>query len=645
MVCLRCHRESPLGSRSCSFCGSRFSLQEQITALGQVLQSVSDRLASVERSLGTTVPGAAAQAPGPPVQEVIPVAPSEAPAAVEAAEPPPGEALRQGGRGWDWEAVLGGNWLARIGVLALVIGVGFFLKLAFDNNWIGPTARVTLGLLGGIALLGAGEYWQRRYPPFAQALTGGGIALLYLSIFAAFAIFHLISLLPAWGFLLLVSMASAVLAVRHEAMALAVIGILGAFGAPFILGGFAPAAREAATAGPGFELLAYILVVDVGVLALSALRNWRWFTLLALVGSLAVFGLWNEQLGRDVSLLVPEVGLTLIFLVFVGATTLFHVVWRRAPRTFDQLLMVANAAAYFGISYGLLWDHFRVWMGGFSLLLALFYGGLAYAVLLRSAANARLGLLALGTALVFLTIAVPVQLGDQAWTTAAWAAEGVVLTWLSFTLRMPTLRPFAFGVFAVMAVRLLFFDTAVELRTFRPLLNERFLAFVFGIAATYTAAYLLWRGRGDLQPWEQEAFTLYPLFLVAASFFSLWVLTAEVLSYFDSRIAATARLGGVGWWQRAEALRDGKNLSLTGLWALYAAVLLVVGFARRSRLVRLAGLGLLVVPIAKVFVYDVFTLERVYRIVAFIGLGVLLLAGGYLYQRYGRAIRGYVLGK
>ena len=65
--------------------------------------------------------------------------------------------------------------------------MGFFLKLAFDNDWIGQTGRVALGIAGGLAFLGAGEYWQRRYPIWSQPLTGGGIAVLYLSIFAAFS--------------------------------------------------------------------------------------------------------------------------------------------------------------------------------------------------------------------------------------------------------------------------------------------------------------------------------------------------------------------------------------------------------------------------------------------------------------------------
>jgi uncharacterized membrane protein len=363
------------------------------------------------------------------------------------------------------------------------------------------------------------------------------------------------------------------------------------------------------------------MAVDIGVLVLSTFRNWRWFTLLALLGSLAVFGMWYDRFGDAASLLVSLGGLTLIFLIFAGATTLFHIVWRRPTQPFDQAVMVINAAAYFGISYGLLWGDFRVWLGGFSLLLALFYGGLAYIVLKRGAENVRLGFFALGIALVFLTVSVPVQIGDKAWTTVAWAAEGTVLMWLSFTLRMPQLRRYSYAVFAIMAVRLLFFDTMVDVRTFQPVLNERFLAFLVSIAALYLTGYLLRQKRESLRDWEAHAWSLYPIFFVAANFFTLWVLSAEVINYFDTPLA------------------------LTALWAIYAVILLVVGMIKQWRSVRLYALVLLAIPIIKVFVYDVFALKELYRIIAFIGLGVLLLVSAYLYQRYSKSIKGFIAKK
>lgn len=624
MRCPNCQRENEPTRRFCIFCGSLLPAPEaggpselaeqppalagEVRRLSALVALMNDRLAALERVQGIPTPVAAVT---PSIEATrIPA---------EKAPPPKGEPAEVRER--EWEQILGGHWLARIGVIALVIGVGFFLKFAFDNNWIGPTGRVILGIVAGLAMLGGGYYWQKRYPILAQAISGGGIAILYLSIFAAFAMYDLINFYVAFAFLLLVSVASAALALRYNSIALAVIGILGAFIAPFILTVSVGAgiAGTTAQADQGFWLfIGYIMAVDIGVLVLSTFRNWRWFTLLALLGSLAVFGLLHSN---EVSLMASLVSLTLILLIFVGATTLFHIVWRRPAQLFDQAVMVINAAAYFGISYGLLWGDFRIWLGSFSLLLAIFYSGLAYVVLKRGAENVRLSFFALGIALVFLTVAIPVQLGNRAWTTVAWAAEGTVLMWLSFILRMPRLRSYSYAVFGITAVRLLFFDQMVDMRTFRPIVNERFLAFLVSIAALYLSGYLLRQKREILPALQEPAWPVYPIFFVAANFFSLWVLTAEVINYFDT------------------------SLGLTALWAIYAVILLMVGMIKQWRSVRLYALALLAIPIVKVFVYDVFTLKQLYRIIAFIGLGVLLLASAYLYQRYSQSIRGFIAKK
>jgi uncharacterized membrane protein len=619
--------------------------------------------------------------------------------------------------------------------VALVIGVGFFLKLAFDNDWIGETGRVALGIAGGLAFLGAGEYWQRRYPIWSQPLTGGGIAVLYLSIFAAFSFYQLIPPMVALGLSFLITLTAAGLALRYESFTIAVLGIIGGFLTPLLLSEQLPDQRV---------LLAYVLVLDLGVLALATFRNWRWFTLLGLLGSLVLFWFWLDRL--DPGLLLAQGGITAIFLIFMGATTLFHILWRRSPGPMDQALMVINAAAYFGISYGLLFDDFRPWMGGFTLLLAMVYGLLAYTVLRRGKEQVYLSLFALGIALVFLTIAVPVQLGGPwvsvawavegavliwlssvlrmnplrwmglavflvfaawllfidtpdalmadirpilnvytvaysvaigatylaayllhrqsealqpwehyvfsgflvvgslfltvaipvqvtgIWLPIAWAVEGVLLTWLSFRLELYQLRLFALGVFAIMVVRLLAFETvAVDLRTFRPVLNERFLAFLAGIAAAYLAAYFY--GRWKDKYFDQRETFLPPVFLAVANFLSLWLLSAEVITSVNSEFFAVP--SGIAG--------NVMSLSLSILWALYAAVLIVLGIAGHWRWVRIAGLGLLAIPVVKLFGYDVFELEQGYRVAAFLSLGAILVAGGFLYQRFRGAIRGFLL--
>ena len=650
MNCSSCGEEIPSGVNFCQFCGTAqarvgtgavelsepdalraavLDLQSEVVGLSRRVQALEDVLPApgpeaapaaaspaIPTSAGTPRSRVSRSTPGPSRAGV------SIPSSTQATRDSPEN--RAASRDWEWW--LGGNWLARIGVLALILGIGFFLKLAFDNDWIDETGRVVLGLVTGLVLLGGGEYSSRRYAAWARAVTGGGIAVLYLSIFAAFSLYQLVPALPALGASLLVTAAAAGLALRYESRAVAVLGIVGGFVAPLLLAG---------SLAEQWVLLAYVLVLDLGVLALAAFRNWRWFTLLGLVGSLILFAFWKEEL--DPSLLLAQVGITVIFLIFVGATTLFHLFWRRSAGPLDYALMVVNAAAYFGISYLLLFEEIRDWMGGFTLLLAVFYGLLSYGILARRREHVHLSLFAAGIAIVFLTIAIPVQLDGGPWLGVAWAAEGTVLIWLSFILRMPQVRWFGLAALIV-TLGWLLPDLAFDLSgdelfdryddSARPIVNQRFLAYLLITGAAYLSAFAWWRWRDDYRTAEDES--VVKAFLAVANVLSLWILSVQVVMAVD-----VAAIGG-------SVAGNVKSLSLSGLWALYAAVLIVLGIVRRWRWLRLSGLGLLAVPVAKLFVYDAFSLEREYRVAAFIGLGALLVAGGFLYQRYRRVVRGFL---
>ena len=639
---------------------------------------------------------------------------------------------------WNWEWLVGGNWLARIGIVALIFGVAFFISLAIDRGWLGETERVILGTLAGLSLLAAGEFWRKRYPPWAQTVAGGGLAILYLSVYGAFALYELIPPVSAFAAFSLITVAGAMLSLRHESVAIAVFSIFGGFATPLMLQERLPDQRL---------LLAYVLVLDLGVLGLSAFRNWRWFNLLALLGSLVLFEFWREEL--DPSTGLAQVGITAIFLVFTGATVAFNLLWKRAGRVFDLALITMNAAAFYGVSYSLIFDPYRPWMGAFTVGVAAFYALISAACRLRGEEQWNLSVFAAGLATVFAVLAVPVQLGGP-WISAAWALEGLVLVGMSFPLRMRELRWFGYVMFLVSAVWLLAWDTpgalgsdltpflneyifsygtavvlpaaaawllhmrlreleprekaaipalalcsaifaaslvpvqlqgtwipvtwavesvlllwlsttlrmrelrwlgfgllgatvvrllgwetfGIDAETFRPVVNWRFLAFSAGIAALYVASWLENRRVDDLpfaiSPAEQQA-TL-PTLLTVANLATLWLLSAEVIASADSAMFDLS----------ADASANVASLGLSMLWAVYAAGLISLGVARRWRWVRVGGLALLAVPVIKLFAIDSSMLEQEYRVIAFLALGLLLVAGGLLYQRYSRVVRGFL---
>lgn len=662
-----------------------------------------------------------------------------------------------------FERLVGLNWLAIVGALALVVGIGFFLKLAFDNDWIGVTGRIALGLSVAIIMLGLGDYCHGKLLGWARAVTGGGIAILYLSVYATFGFFTLIDPIPALLFLSLIVALTGVLSLRYESRTIAVLGMVGAFITPVLLNGDLDPSQR-------FILLIYVVVVDLGILAISILRNWRWFTLIGLVASYCLFAIWMDQV-PDSEILLALTGLTAILFIFVGATTIFHIKWKKIPGSLDLALMTLNVAAYYVISINLLWDDYESWLGLFTILLASFYALIAFSATIRSGVSHTIPLYALGTAILFLTLAVPIQLSGS-WITMAWAIQGAILIWLSLVTDRPVLRIFSLGVFVAVAARLVIFDTFVETDVYRPFFNERVLTFLISIVAIYLAAYLLKREHRKLAVWELH---LSSLFYGVGNFFTLWGLSAEIISYFDNKESVTAtpsvsvnrdlgfvlltplwalysfivisvsifrdsrvlRLLGViaaivtvlklvtldtfvfgdvqetfilflnvhflaalmvvfalaisaykylrlgielmpiekyvfrilislaaftGIWalsteiiryfnyqeltsaKSVSDIENAKQLALTVLWTMYAIGIVIIGIIRRTSRLRLIGLVVLLIPVLKLFIFDVFQLEQEYRVVAFIALGGLLLLTGLAYQWKRKEIREFLIG-
>ncbi len=176
------------------------ALSEAMVRVLRQQREFDTRLARIEAALSLTPPAQPSAMPQPPAppppSPATPVpssamapplpAPTAAPGPFPTAIPPAPERSRL-------ETNIGLNLVNRIGVITLVLGVAFFFKWAVDNQWIGPVGRVALGILAGLATLAAGDFVARRNQRiFAQGVTGAGIAILYLSLYAAFGFYHLI---------------------------------------------------------------------------------------------------------------------------------------------------------------------------------------------------------------------------------------------------------------------------------------------------------------------------------------------------------------------------------------------------------------------------------------------------------------------
>src|SRR5437870_2432278 len=172
----------------------------------------------------------------------------------------------------DLESRIGSHWLNRIGIAAVLIGVSYFLKFAFDNNWIGPAGRIAIGLIAGIAVvLWSERFRSRGYRVFSYSLKAVGVGVLYLSLWASFQVYHLMPSTVVFACMLMVTAATCTMALSQNAEILAVFAITGGFSTPLLLS--TGENREIA-------LFSYVVLLDLGILALVTFKPWRRMLLL-----------------------------------------------------------------------------------------------------------------------------------------------------------------------------------------------------------------------------------------------------------------------------------------------------------------------------------------------------------------------------
>ena len=168
-------------------------------------------------------------------------------------------------------------WVARAGVVLLLVGVSFLLRMGVEQGWLTPTVRVTGGVVIGVALSAFGLRARTSRPAYSQLLVGGGVVAFYLSAFGAWSVWQLVPYEAAFAFCVLATAFAFAAAVRLSAEWLALLGVVGGYATPFML--FSPDSNVPA-------LVAYSLLLLGGYLMVYVFRGWR-----SVYGT-AILGIW-----------------------------------------------------------------------------------------------------------------------------------------------------------------------------------------------------------------------------------------------------------------------------------------------------------------------------------------------------------------
>jgi uncharacterized membrane protein len=639
------------------------------------------------------------------------------------------------------EALIGGNWLLKIGIFIVVLGAVYFLKYAFDNRWIGNWGRVGIGAVAGAALLGIGELFHRKkYPLYGQVLMAGGLSILYLSIYAAFNFYALLPVTPAFAAMALVTAAGSLLSSRHESKTLALMSLAGGLLTPVWL-----------STGRNNEiaLLGYLFILDLGMGWLARRRGWLFLNAISLGGTAILFYLWavryygpsamwvtegflvlfavlyvflswnhtrtiekrdsifgepltaatvllfftssSAVLGPEpfyywcflllfdalmlrVSLLLPEKriaptifllnglgvfwwisehyelsSLTLVICCLSGVFLLFlaeQILRRRqgtqAADLREILACMGTGFGYFGASYYLLHVSYHPWMGAFAVALAGIYFGASRFLFLSRETARPVAQAFLGLATALLTLAIPIQM-DRHWITIGWAAEAAILTWIGFAVNKVPFRRGGFVILSFCLIRLMALD-AVSRGAYEMLAwNGRVFAFLGAITAVYVMAWLYRRHAPRLGVEEAPAHTVL---ILLASLLSVLIISIECWTYYTrmQNQLIIDRANGLitGPELTTERWRLGglRQLTLSILWSIYSMAAVIAGIRARFRPIRLFGIALFFLTIFKIFSVDIWSIERLYRIISTLSVGLVILAAAFLYHRFKGRISG-----
>lgn len=504
-------------------------------------------------------------APAPPVSSSAAQAPPSAPSAAPDSAADPLTRFVDAVKTW----ALTGNVPVKVGVLISLIGLGFLIREANERGFIRVTVEMILIAIAafGLVLLAAGWRLRGRRPVYGVSLQGGGVAVLYLTTYAAFAVYDALPAAPAGAAVVAITVGAGVLAVAQDSRTLALLGILGGFLAPVL-----------SYSQPEDHVLVFgfYAVLNAAIVAVTRFKVWPELNLagFGLTFGISAYWLLARHSTEDWASVQPFIALFVV--MYAAIPVLFAV--RHAPdlKDFRTAPLVFGAPfAGFGLQ-GLVVGHTEYGLAVSALALALIHGTLAAVARKLGEGSRALTEAYVGLGAAFVAIAVPFAL-DAHYTAIVWAVQGFMLAWIG--------------------VR-----------------RARLLAVVAGAVLQALAGYSLGAHLAESLPYPPGAPVIAnQYFLGAAVLAAAGLASGWLLHRFGDRVSADqstpwlALIWGAGWWLGGGLMEIGYQVPVGKLSAalLFAAVSFgAAGLsARRLRWPQLGALGPLILPALAVALY------------------------------------------
>ncbi|MDN4030763.1 DUF2339 domain-containing protein [Chryseobacterium gambrini] len=648
--------------------------------------------------------------------------------------------------GKDWMNIifefLKQNALTIIGIFTLVLGIGYFVKYAIDKNWIGETPRVGIGFFLGAVIILLGHFLRKNYSVFSSIITGGGIAVLYFTVTIAFREYHLFSQNIAFSVTCLITLLCIALSYYYKSEILIIFSLFGGFLAPLMV-----------SSGHSnyLFLFTYITVLNLGMLAIAFLKNWKSIGWIAFIFTYVYLLYWTFETTQLTSIYFYSSG----YIIFYSFA-LKNYFRKEAMSSPDILMLVLiNFTNIIGLVYifnQLGYEPVII----FPLIFALVNSFLLFREYSQKNFGINYSVFAAIT-VSLLTLAVALQFKTHL-ITSVWAIEATLLLYIWKKTGLPIFRKCFYVLFPLLiAAQVITWTEYIDAKNLNIVFNPVFLTSLVTLITTFFSLFLL-RKHPDhdekindffeylfsilsygviyfailleimyhisSQPWivifsVGIIFTLYYIFAIllfrkkldipqasATQFMYLFCIliiidtavsgTGIVSNYLLDKIspgfyglyllywvpfiytilqilpkshffkiklsywlisvtfitALSFELYNIYILLNAENISGMKVLSkhfgllyLSMIWAVLSSVLIYKGLKNNIPEYSKIGFALIAVTILKLYLYDVWEMDNISRIIAFIILGIILLLSSFLFQRLKKIIKNLVENK
>ncbi|MEO6131294.1 MAG: DUF2339 domain-containing protein [Saprospiraceae bacterium] len=442
----------------------------------------------------------------------------------------------------DTERFIGENLINKIGIAITVIGVAIGAKYSIEHDLISPLTRIILAYLMGFGLMGVGFNLRKKYENFSAVLVSGAIAIMYFITYAAYSFYSLMPQLVAFALMVLFTVFTVLMAVRYNTQVIAIIGLVGAYAVPFLL---------SEGSGRVGILFSYIAIINFGILFIAMKKYWKILYYSSFLLTWTIYLLWffmkyepSLHFGLALSFL------SIFFFTFYFIFLSYKLIQKEEFEFGDILFLLTNSFIFYGVGYSALdgTEANRQLLGLFTLLNAVIHFIVSCLIYRQKPVDRNLLYLVSGMVLIFITLAVPVQL-DGHWVTLLWVGEAALLFWIGRMKHVPMYERLSYPLMFLAAASLFYVWLSVysvySSRTFNsvftPFINVNFLT-----SMLFAAAFLFITITNRDKIYKSEYYTsvesgalldfIFPAIFLGVLYFSVRL---EIKMYWDWRYAGS----------------------------------------------------------------------------------------------------------